>query len=80
MAARKVIWSSRAKNELKGVLTFYIDRNKSTAYSTRLLSEVEKLTNLLPKFPYLGRVTTNGKTRVVVKGRFLIFYEVYTNV
>jgi plasmid stabilization system protein ParE len=80
MAERKVIWSKRAEQELRNVLEFYINRNKSTTYSSRLLNEVEKFTLLLPRFPYLGRTTSNGKTRIVVKGKFLIFYEVYTNV
>jgi plasmid stabilization system protein ParE len=79
MAKRSVIWTPRAEAELKEVLQFYRDRNESTTYSVRLLDDVEKLTGLVSRFPYLGRITTNGVTRVVVKGKYLLFYEVYSN-
>lgn len=80
MAKRSVIWTPRAEAELKAVLQFYIDRNKSTIYSAKLLKDVEKLTGLISRFPHMGRITTNGVTRVVVKGKYLLFYEVYSNV
>lgn len=80
MAKRGVIWTPRAEAEFRSVLQFYISRNKSNVYSLKLLSEVEKLTGLLSRFPYSGRITSNGITRVVVKGKYLLFYEVYSNV
>jgi plasmid stabilization system protein ParE len=80
MAKRGIIWAPRAETELKDVLQFYLNRNKSNVYSLRLLNEVEKVTDLLARFPYLGRVTSNGVTRVIVKGKYLMFYEVYSNV
>jgi hypothetical protein len=45
----------------------------------KLLNEVEKATKLLPRFPYLGKISENGQTRVIIKDKFLIFYEVYSN-
>jgi plasmid stabilization system protein ParE len=44
-----------------------------------LIEEVEKVTKLISSFPLMGRISNNGKTRVLVKNKFLIFYEVYTN-
>ena len=79
MDERKVVWSKRAETELRQVLEFYIDRNQSNKYSLRLLNEVEKATGLLSSFPYLGKISDNGQTLVIVKDKFLIFYEVYSN-
>jgi plasmid stabilization system protein ParE len=75
MAKRSVIWTPRAEAELKEVLHFYINRNKSTSYSARLLDDIEKMTGLVSRFPYLGRLTSNGVTRVVVKGKYLLFLK-----
>jgi plasmid stabilization system protein ParE len=67
MAQRKIIWSHRAEEELYTILDFYNQRNKSTAYSIKLLSSIEKIIGLLPKNKYLGRLSENELTRVVVK-------------
>ena len=72
----KIVWSSRAENELLLVLEFYINRNGNPGYSTKLLDKVEKLVALLSDYPSLGYLTENKVTRVVVKEEFLIFYEV----
>jgi hypothetical protein len=32
---------------------------------------------LLSKNPYMGKLSNNGVTRVIVKSDFLIFYEVH---
>lgn len=74
----KIVWSSRAENELLLVLEFYINRNGNTRYSTKLLDKIEKWVALLPNYPSLGYLTENKVTRVVVKEEFLIFYEVST--
>lgn len=76
MAERKIIWSARAESELLHVLEFYINRNGNTNYATKLLNKTEKIVSLLANFPELGHVTENKTTRVVVKGDYLIFYEV----
>ena len=77
MAQRKIIWSQRAEEELYTILDFYNQRNKSTTYSIKLLSSVEKLIGLLPQNKHLGRLSENEFTRIIVKKEFLIFYEVY---
>jgi len=57
MDERTIIWSKRAEAELHNVLEFYIERNQSIKYSLKLLNEVEKATNQLPTFPYLGKIS-----------------------
>ncbi len=76
MVKRKIIWSNQAESELLKILLFYIERNGSTNYSAKLLDQTEKLIALLTTYPTLGRITENKITRVIVKGDFMIFYEV----
>ena len=54
MVERKVIWSTRAENELFQVLEFYINRNGNAKYSTKLLDRIEKSVSLLASYPSLG--------------------------
>ena len=76
MGGRKIIWSRRAEKELLHILDFYIERNGNAKYSTKLLEEVEKIVNLVLAQSQLGHLTENKTTQVIVKDKFLIFYEV----
>ena len=79
MAKKEIIWSKRAYSELKSILEFYNKRNGNTNYSLKLLEEIEDLLNTLSKNEYIGRLTSNKKTRVIVMKAYLIFYEINDN-
>ncbi len=76
MADKKIIWSTRASKELRQVLEYFNQRNKSTRYSFKLLNEIENLTKNLSKNESIGRLTSNKFTRVIPMKVYLIFYEV----
>lgn len=76
MDQKQVIWAIKAKAEFQETLDYYIIRNKSPDYSLKLLIEVEDITELLKNHPFLGRLTENKTTRVIVKDAYLIFYEI----
>ena len=76
MASKKVIWSTRANIELKEILDYYNNRNGSTSYSLKLLDEIDDVIDTLSRSEFIGRLTANKITRVVVMKAYLIFYEV----
>lgn len=76
MASKKIIWSNVAKSEFQDILEFYIDRNESATYSLKLLDETEDLLKTLSKSEFIGRLTSNKKTRVIPMKAYLIFYEI----
>ena len=76
MAKKRIIWSPRANNELKETLVFYNTRNGSANYSLKLLAEIDKLLDTLSRSEFIGRLTVNKKTRVLVMKAYLIFYEI----
>jgi len=76
MVRKKIIWSPRAKNELKITLEYFIKRNGSAIYSLKILDEVEDLTKTLSKSEFIGRLTSNKTTRVIPMKDYLIFYEI----
>lgn len=79
MAKKPIVWSKRANLELKEVLEFYTNRNGNTNYSFKILEKVEGLLKTLIDNEYIGRLTINKKTRVIVMDFYLIFYEIHNN-
>ncbi len=79
MAKKELIWSSRAKKELQQILKYYNARNGSNTYSLKLVEEIEDLLNTLSQSEFIGRLTSNKKTRVVVMKVYLVFYEINNN-
>lgn len=76
MAAKKIIWSNYAKEEFQKILAFYTERNGSPTYSLRILAETENRLNTLSKRAFIGRLTSNKRTRVIPMKIYLIFYEI----
>jgi toxin YoeB len=76
MAGKKVVWSTRANNELKATLEFYNGRNGDSTYSLKLLNEIDDLLLTVSQSELIGRLTSNRKTRVIVLKVYLIFYEI----
>ena len=62
--------------KLTNLLQFYTDRNKSKKFSVKLLKEAKESIRALVKYPYLGTLSDNYKTRVLRKKYFSIFYEI----
>ena len=79
MADKKIIWSTRASQELKQTLEFYNQRNQSTRYSLKVLKGIDELMKILSKNELIGRLTSNKFTRVIPMKAYLIFYEVNQN-
>ncbi len=79
MVKKEIIWSSQANIELKNILEFYNNRNGNTKYSLKLLNKVEKVLDILSQSEFIGRLTANKRTRVVVMKEYLIFYEINNN-
>lgn len=76
MAKKEIVWSSRANLELRNILDYFNARNGNTNYSLKLVDEIDDLLNTLSQSEFIGRLTSNKKTRVVVMKVYLIFYEI----
>jgi len=76
MDGKAIIWSIEAQKEFQEILRFYNQRNGNKKYSNNLLFEVKDVLETLSKGEYIGRLTVNKKTRVIVMKVYLIFYEI----
>jgi plasmid stabilization system protein ParE len=76
MAEKAIVWTSRASEELNNILEFSINRNKSTSYAEQLLDLIDKNLLLVQKFPEIGRITEDQRSRILVIKEFLLIYEI----
>jgi plasmid stabilization system protein ParE len=79
MAQRTIIWSRRATIKLYSILEFYILRNKSKTYSTKLFRKINKEIKLLRNNPDLGIKTTEETIRGLIIESYIIYYQVTEN-
>jgi hypothetical protein len=54
MAKYKIDWSIEARLDLIDILEYYNKRNKSSIYSKRLNSKINRSTKLITKNPFIG--------------------------
>lgn len=76
MVKRKIIWSSRAKNDLLNILDFYYKRNGTKTYSVKLNTSIRTAIRLLETHPELGINVDVKDLRSLVHGDFNVFYEI----
>ena len=77
MVERKIIYSKKASQTLRNILSFYNRRNGSNLYSLKLAKELETLIFLLANNPFLGIQTDYSDTvRYLIRSNFKIFYEI----
>ena len=76
MVKREIIWTKTAEIQLVGILEFWVNKNKSNLYSTKLLKLVTKRTDQIAKTPFLFRDTNFQNIRVASLGNLSIFYKV----
>ncbi len=80
MVKRRVIWSDKAKFELKEILDFYKRRNKSATYSRKLYKRFKLELGIVAKRPNIGIRTNRKNTRGLIITDYIIFYEVQESV
>jgi plasmid stabilization system protein ParE len=77
MARFKIEWSLEARKDLIDILEFYITRNSSADYSTKLNSKINKSIRLLSQNPFLGVKTDDSDIRALITSDYQIIYEIF---
>jgi len=72
---KKIVWSSRAKRDRSNILAYWIERNKSEIYSTKLNQLFSKAVLNLAKYPLPRRNTEFEKVYVVLVKEYKIFFR-----
>lgn len=76
MAKRTVNWTRTADIQYIGILEYWVERNKSTTYSEKLIRVVAEQTRQIAETPFIYKKTDFKDTRVASLGNFSVFYKV----
>lgn len=74
--ARQIIWTKRAQQERKEILTFWNNRNQTPTYSRKLDELIKDSLRLIGKFPSIGKPTNKENVRVKILRNYHIIYQV----
>lgn len=74
--ARRVIWTRKAIEERKIILSYWVHRTKSKAYSLKLNNLFIENIKILAEQPFIGRKTDEEDIRIRVVRNYLVFYEI----
>jgi len=76
MAKRNVVWTRTADLQFVGILEYWVKRNKSNAYSKKLVKLVSERTKQIADKPLIYKATDFKDVRVASLGNFSIYYKV----
>ncbi len=73
--AQKIIWSEQAHNDRRQILEYWIEHNKSKAYSIKLNMLFKEAVRIIAKFPGIGKSTDIKGVRGKIIRNYIIFYQ-----
>ncbi|WP_373398405.1 type II toxin-antitoxin system RelE/ParE family toxin [Algoriphagus halophilus] len=76
MVKRDVIWTKTADLQLVGVLEYWVNRNKSTSFSKKLVRLVSKRTKEISEQPFIYKSIDFKEIRVASLVNFNIYYKI----
>ena len=76
MVKRKIVWTSKAKNQLFDILEYFNFRNKSKIYALKLNRKIQTELNVLINFPEIGKKTDAINIRGLLIENYFVFYEI----
>ena len=79
MVKRRIVWTSKAKNQLFDILEYFNFRNKSKIYSQKLYRKIHA--ELLPLIhqPNIGKKTNEINVRGILIENYFVFYQTNEN-
>ena len=75
MAKRNVIWTRTADLQFIGILEYWVNKNKSSTYSKKLVKLVSERTKQIAEKPSIYKATDFKDIRVASLGNFSIYYK-----
>jgi len=76
MAARRIVWATPAKLQLKVIFEYFNFRNKSKLYSLKLNRLIQTELKILLQQPTIGKKTDLINVRGLLIENYYIFYEI----
>lgn len=77
MAKRNVIWTRTADIQFAGILEYWVNKNKSTTYSKKLVKLVTERTKKIAENPFIYKATDFKNVNAASLGNFSIYYKIF---
>jgi plasmid stabilization system protein ParE len=74
--AKRIIWTNTAKQARRDILQYWINHNKSKAYSKKLSILLREKISLIKSQNYIGKPTDFEDVRATLISHFTIFYKI----
>ena len=74
--ALRIIWSLRAKDDIKHISIYWNQRIGNSSYSKKIRRLTNEYLALLQQYPKLGRQTDNKFVREIIIREFKVFYTI----
>lgn len=75
MVKKKIVWSLRAQQDRLNILEYWIGRNNSKTYSEKLSRFFISATELISKYPKIGKPTKFKNVKVKIIRDYLMIYQ-----
>jgi hypothetical protein len=76
MARLKIFWTSTAVKQRNYIFEYWIKRNGSRIYVSKLNFKIKEHISLLILNPQLGKTADFTNTRILILGHYSIFYQI----
>ena len=76
MVARRIVWTTTAKLQLKAIFEYFNFRNKSKLYSLKLNRLIQIELKILLQQPTIGKKTDSINVRGLLIENYYIFYQI----
>jgi plasmid stabilization system protein ParE len=80
MAGKTVIWTDDAKSDLYDILEYWDDRNRSKAFSTKLLREFDDAAERIGSYPFHGKEAEVEDVCYIIVRHYAITYHLSENI
>ncbi len=74
--AFKIIWTAKAQKDRVEILEYWINKNKSTIFATKLNEIFNVRAELIAQYPNLGIKTEMKHVRAHIVRNYFIFYKI----
>ena len=73
----EIVWSKRTRHELEDILEYWLKRNKSNSYSSKILKETDLAIKLIVNNPNIGVETDHRQVNMrLIQNRFYLTYRI----
>ena len=73
---REIVWTINSEIQLRKILYYFTQRNKSSKYSQKLYKQFKSQLRIVAQRPQIGIKTKLANIRGIIIDNYILFYEI----